>query len=876
MKKVLVAAAVALAVAGARADDAFDPNAATTLKMKVDDNGAFNSFTNFNNWTTQKIAPQLMDETYSAPPNPEAATYDYYVTGHTLRSFKAPPNPRPAVVVFGGKSLRFGSSGIFQSGGDYKMFPLSVADLHFESGSAFYLNCDYGMTNSTITVDAENADYPWKILNSNGGARQPGDTGGSYTLALYDCKLIGSADARMRVMPNAVGNSSGPTTLYYRGDGSGYLGQIEVSARNMQDLLTTLKLGKNTDLGNATVNIGLHGMLTRDASINATVGTVNLTSDSGVIEFVNGGQLRVKNFFMSNGGVTYNSGNCFVADYAKITGGTVTLGQNATANIAEVDGSEGSVVFHYNYNKTGHVNGCFNITNSFVGPVSLRFDANFVNDAFAGNYSDATVFTVAKKAAATAPTAEDFVIVRETQTKGHLPKLSVTVEEDAANDRWNVILRAGAIVSSVKDGPNGGNGFLAEYWSDGQPVHNDADYYISNKWYTSSSAWDFAANMKSLTLNCSGGFWPNTSDLKFPDEFSVIGGEITTSGGTHRFYSATENGYMYIPVGATAVFRPYGNSEVTFDFDMPFAGGGKIELKNRGKANPGSGNVNFGSGIVNFKKPSPQFTGLIDMREYAEGLSYPYTLKESTKFGITEPLALGADLPEFTYNALRLSYYGTFHPLTNMTLPESSNRGIWVDWTGRVLIDEGMTVHINNRLTFSGTWEKLGAGTLFLGASVAPAFRGTAVDTSKNATAKAMTETDKKGLVITEGALGVTSKTAVEGLAVKFKSGTTLAADANATGDQAKYGLYNKTGSVSFEGDTLTVRITPPMDIVDEKTVALLTVPTAQATAFEGKLVVEGLRGYTVSVSSAAAEGEDGMTTVTATIKRRGAYIFLR
>ena len=858
----MVAAVAALAVAGAWAD-AFDPNAATTLKMKVDDNGAFNSFTNFNNWTAQKIAPQLMDETHSAPPNPEAATYDYYVTGHTLRTFKAPPNPRPAVVVFGGKSLRFGSSGIFQSGGDYKMFPLSVSDLHFGSGSAFYLNCDFGLTNSTITVDAENADYPWKILNTNNGKS-------GYALSLYDCKLIGSANARMRVMPNAT--SSGPTILYYRGDGSGYLGQIELSARGVQDYSATLKLGKNTDLGNATVNVGLNGVLTRDSG-NATVGTVNLTSDSGVIEFVNGGQLRVKNFFMSNGGVTYNSGNCFVADYAKITGGIVTLGQNATANIAEVDGSEGSVVFHYNYNKTGHVNGCINVTNAFVGPVSLRVDANFVNDAFAGTYPTATVFTVAKKAAATAPTAADFTILQTTQVKGHLPRLSVTVEEDTANDRWNVILHAGEIVRSVKDGPNGGNGFLAEYWSDEQATHNDADYYISHKWYTSSSAWDFAANMKSLTLNCSGGFWPNTSDLKFPDEFSVIGGEITTSGGTHRFYCATENGYMYIPVGAIAGFRPYGNSDVTFNFDMPFVGGGTIEIKNRGKANPGSGNVNFGSGIVNFNKPSPQFTGLIDMREYAEGLSYPYTLKESTKFGITEPLALGADLPEFTYNALRLSYYGTFHPLTNMTLPESSNRGIWVDWTGRVLIDEGMTVHINNRLTFSGTWEKLGAGTLFLGASVAPTFKATAVN---NTAAKAMTETDKKGLVITEGALGVTSKTAVEGLAVKFKSGTTLAADANATGDQATYGLYNKTGTVSFEGDALKVRLTPPTEIVAEKTVALLTVPTAQAAAFEGKLVVEGLRGYTVSFSNEPAEGEDGMTTVTAKLMRRGAYFFLR
>ena len=863
----LVAATVAFAD--------FDPNAATTLKMVANDGNFTSSFTNFNNWTAQKIAPQLMDETYSAQPNPVAADYDYYVTGHILRTFKAPPNPRPAVVVFGGKSLRFGSSGVFQSGGDYKMFPLSVADLHFGSGSAFYLNCDSGLTNSTITVDAENPDYPWKILNTNGGARQPGDTGSAYTLSLYDCKLIGSADARMRVMPNAVGNSSGPTTLYYRGDGSGYLGQIEVSTRDVQDLLTTLKLGKNTDLGNATVNIGRHGMLTRDSGISATVGTVNLTSDSGVIEFVNGGQLRVKNLVMSNGGVTYNSGNCFVADYAKITGGTVTLGQNATANIAEVDGSEGSVVFHYNYNKTGHVNGCFNVTNSFVGPVSLWFDANFVNDAFAGNYPAATVFTVAKKAAAAAPTAADFVIVRETQTKGHLPKLSVTVEEDAANDRWNVILRAGAIVSSVKDGPNGNGGFLAEYWSDGQPVHDDADYYISHKWYTASLSWDFAANMKSLTLNCSGGFWPNTSDLKFPDEFSVIGGEITTSGGTHRFYCATENGYMYIPVGTTVGFRPYGDSDATFNFDMPFVGGGTIEIKNRGKAKPSTEYVNFGSGIVNFLKPSPQFTGLIDMRQYSnsEGLTYPYTLKESMKFGITEPLALGADLPTFTYNALRLSYYGTFHPLASMTLPESSNRGIWVDWTGRVLVDEGMTVNINSRLTFSGTWEKLGAGTLFLGASVIPAFVNTTVT---NPEAKAMTETDKKSLVVTEGALGATSKTAVEGLAVKFKSGTTLAVDANATGNQAKYGLYNKTGTVSFEGESLLVSVVPPTDGRLEASVAVLTVPTTQASTFADKLVAVRTKGYTVEFSSAAAEGEEGMTTFTATLTRKGLMIFLK
>ena len=881
MKKLMVAAVAVLAVAGAFAD--WDgKNAPTTLKQKSKDSGTVTSITNATRWsvntgaTIQPTAPCLPG---TAEANPDAAEIDYYSTT-TMRTFKQDGTAFPKFTGeahWGGKSLHMGPGGDLQYAGDYPSQRMRIDDLWFHENSKMTLNANNGLTNSTITIASTFALPFWFDINCGTDDNTPA------FCRWQACTLKGDENAVIWV-PTAPASNSHKCgmMLEFSGNGDQFYGTFKIGSLDYKTMSTNgyhqkatgYKPRNGASMANATFDLYVHGAIRNvDAGMTANVGTVNLRGGG----FNSTAMVYAKAVNIYTNNVTTQFGSRLTADKLNLySAAPIEIASDREQTIGQLNVTDGTGApkIKYYYSKENHAMGVVHVTEKFVGPVTLELDTNFADDAL--NYTPATIFTVAKSAFDGTLTADAFTLVKPDGKTGHLPRAEVVVEEDTENDRWNVKLSVTPYVTSVKKGAQSPTVFTdGTYWSDGLPVHKDADYYITNQWYSVKDACDFSAVMRSLTLNPSGGLWANTELTTFPDDVVMTGGEIVTSGSApapDTFRCATSAGRLEIPAGRTVVIRPYGNGDKTLTFEMPMIGGGEIQLKNRGSAKPdGKTDVNYGSGVVNFMKASPDFKGKIDLTLYQEGLSYPYTLKESMKFGIAEPESIGGTLDAFRDNALRLSYYGTLKPLKSMTLSESSNRGIFVDWAGRVLVEDGLVFNVNNRLKIAGAWEKFGAGTLFLGASVAPVVTKTTVG---NDTAKAMTELNV--IQVKEGAVGATTKVAVEGLAVKFEPGAMLAADVGAKGDAATYGLYNKTGTVTFEGDALKVRILPKPGMDDETSVAVLTVPTAQAAAFEDKLVAEGLRGYTATFSSAPTEGEDGMTTVTATVKRRGSYIFLR
>ena len=878
MKKLMVAAVAALAVAGAFADwDGKD--APTTLKQKSKDSGTVTSITNATRWSTnsgatiQPTAPCLPG---SGAPNPDAANIDYYST-RVLRTYKQDGTAFPKFTGeshWGGKSLHMGPGGDLQYAGDYPSQRMRIDDLWFHENSKMTLNANNGLTNSTITI-ASTADKPfWFDINCGTDDNTPA------FCRWQACTLKGDKNAVIWV-PTAPASNSHKCGMMLEFDGNGdqFYGTFKIGSLDYKTMSTNgyhqkatgYKPRNGASMANATFDLYVHGAIRNvDAGMTANVGTVNLRGGG----FNSTAMVYAKAVNIYTNNVTTAFGSRLTADKLNLySAAPIEIASDREQTIGELNVTDGTGApkIKYYYSKDNHAMGVVRVTDKFVGPVTLELDTNFADDAL--NYNTpATIFTVAKSAFDGTLTADAFTLVKPDGKTGHLPRAEVVVEEDTENDRWNVKLAVSPYVVTVKEGPQVAELFTKEeYWADGVCPSLEYDCYITNKWQVMSDSCDFSSCMKSLTLNPNGSLWVNVASTTFPDETVLIGSDITISSGKHDFSCKTSAGALEIPAGKKFGFRPYGTSDATFSFYMPMIGGGEIQLLNRGKATVSGKDQNYGSGVVNFMKASPDFKGKIDVTKYAEGLSYPYTLKESMKFGIAEPESIGGTLDVFTDNALRLSYYGTLKPLKSMTLSESSNRGIFVDWAGRMLVEDGLVFNVNNRLKIAGAWEKFGAGTLFLGASVAPVVTKTTVG---NATAKAMTETNV--LQVVEGAVGATTKVAVEGLAVKFAAGAMLAADANAKGDQAKYGLYNKTGTVSFEGDALKVRILPTPGMSDETSVAVLTVPTAQAAAFEDKLVAEGLRGYTATFSSAMTEGEEDMTTFTATVKRRGSYIFLR
>ena len=891
MRKTLAGMA-AMFIAGA-ACAAIDTTAATTLKLnRTNNGGTFSSLTNAPSWTANAggtaVAPQQMNADVS--PHPDAGGYDYYVgDGKSLRTFKIDASVSPykgKLITFGGRSLHIGPTGVLWPACTYEKFPLQITDLHFLESSKVQLSTSCGITNSAVTVESSSSN-PTLIVN--------GTANSTFRWSLFDCTLTGDASASILV--DGVSANGGAVEFFYRGDGSGYLGTIRGDSLNK---VVTVMLGKGTDLSHATIDLGAtnaaasatlsmdqgatisvgtlnlysHGYTSNDKSVS-TFGTVNVYDGGYVVNKSSGGTMTIGTLNQSGGEVTINSANRINPQTYNITGGRVVIGQKATVTVSTVNPTAAEVSFRYNYNTTDHCYGCVNITNSFAGPVTLVLDSNYLYEFTKVGCTPQTLVRIAKTAVATAPTAADFRFSLP-DAYGWMLEIDdslVHVEEDT--DIWNVVLMPPYVYlttnlnSSVK-----WDSSTTNVWSDGLPTHNDAHYLSHYQFYTYANAGsgNCRFDVKSLSIFDSE-LWLNTRNTTFPKlmvaavSLDSNNGAIVTSNPSNNIY-ATE---IRVRAGTLTNLRPYGGA--VFNVYAPFTGGGILQSLNRGTAKPSGVNTNFGGSELNLMQASPDFTGKIRTWKYANG-SYPSSVDESTKLGIAVPLALGGPLDAFRYDALELSYFSCLRPLASMTL-DTANRGIFVNWYGRFLVESNLVFHVNEHLTMGGTLEKIGAGTVWLGAPAAPQFTSAQLADPPSAAGA-----DGTNLVrVLEGALGATTTNAVDGLALDFGAEGRLAVDPAATGAVAAYGLYNAKGTVTFAGDALGVAISPPADDVAVATVGVLTVPTAQASAFlDGdtpRFAASRVSGFRTRFTH-EADAETGLTTFKVTVARAGLTIIFR
>ena len=882
-------ACAAVCCTGRLAFGALDTSAATTLTLNRNNTGGYiSSLTNASHWTANAggtaTAPQLMDADISA--NPDAAGYDYYVgNNYSLRTFKIDDAVSPyagKLITFGGRSLHIGP-GVFWPACSFEKFPLRVADLHFREDSKIYLSTHCGLTNSTITVESS-ASKPFRIYNS-------GNSSANFRLAFYDCTLIGNASADILVGGSGI---TGNSTVFFSGDSSGYLGTIRCETVGKT---STLELDKGTDLSHATITLkatsgSSAATLTMNQGATISVGTLNLyncgqTSNdksTSTFETVNvyeggnivnktSGTMTIGTLNQSGGEVTINSSNRINPQTHHLTGGRVVVGQRATVNVTTVNPSAAEVSFRYNYNTEYHCYGCANVTGSFAGPVTLALDSAGLTELYQGLASTQTVMRIAKAAVASVPSAADFSVTVPDSYGFMLEKELIHIED--GTDTWDVVLLPSQYVYLTRELKNGvpWTSSSTNVWSDGLPPHNNADYLSRYQFYTygNVSSTQCRFDMKSLTISATE-LWLANRDAIFPKltleaaSLESNNGSLTSSSPLNNIYASE----IHVRAGTLGNMRPYGGS--TFNVYAPITGGGIFQTLNRGTAKPYGVETNFGNSTLNLMQASPDFTGKIKTWRYQNG-TYPYSLEDSTKLGIAVPLALGGPLDTFMFDALELNLFGCLKPLASMTL-DTANRGIFVNWFGRMLVESNLVFHVNERLTMGGTLEKMGAGTLWLGASTAPKFTGAQLADPPSAAGADGTNVVR----VLEGALGATTTNAVDGLALSFAEGGKLAVDAAATGDVAAYGLYNKKGIVTFDGANLGVAISPPED-VGYATVAVLTVPTAQAAAFldgtKPRMEADDIKGYRTWFSY-EEDAVSGLTTFKVTVARVGMTIIFR
>jgi hypothetical protein len=220
---------------------------------------------------------------------------------------------------------------------------------------------------------------------------------------------------------------------------------------------------------------------------------------------------------------------------------------------------------------------------------------------------------------------------------------------------------------------------------------------------------------------------------------------------------------------------------------------------------------------------------------------------------VSDSRNLGGPMASFAPDALLLSSHSLLETSGSLTFDEPT-RGWSIKGVGRIRVESGETLTITNKqITYSGEFRKEGAGVLKLGGTVK--FTEDAADLPLVGT---------NILSIAEGALMPVDAMAFDGLEVRFAAGAKLMLDLSATGDLAKYGMYNMKWDnpvVVDGGAALPVHLKLPenFDKDAKYSFGVITVnPVAAAGIDADEIAVKVPTGMKASISKVENADENG------------------
>lgn len=606
----------------------------------------------------------------------------------------------------------------------------------------------------------------------------------------------------------------------------------------------------------------------------------------------------------SNLHLTIPGGETKTMENLSIGGGTIEIGFDATSH------QTGCAEFTGNFNLTEGGKLVVNVAEISSGLTSL------------GNIAGEQPHCAVLKAPADKLDPADVTLNWSAKGYSNLNETGFLPEgyaDVATNDEGQVVFSVGyrPVVKRVrweeaetetdkKQGPiNDGN-----YWSDGEAPHADADYLLP---YQSSTS--------------GGPFQMTFTGMTFENHTYTFPGHSLTMG----FYCSLPSGLAEFILNGDLTLLFSRNKSATSGFyfseGQPDASGASVQKLTAPRLRvfpikittypdfynswPGLGNASGRIGEVNAPLEGTEDSGIMfynSSSSSAAGLDYEANFRLAQKspdykgaiavcynwgtyipkatrpirLRIADPLALGGAPGSFLYNALILTDWARLMPTENMTIA-TENRGVFVRGHGGFEVPSGVKLVLNERLTLGGECEKLGDGVLTLGSTVAPQFalEQPPCDPVGKVT---ISETPSEGtnvLKVTAGALAVTDKNAVKGLAVQFAGGAILT-DPNAEeGSFARTygGLYSNdeygTVTTAEEGGKIGVAFdTTGRTEGETLTATICTVKTGTLTA-DSFALVKPWKGYALTVTSADG-AEEGTTVFTATSFKKGMMILLK
>lgn len=510
------------------------------------------------------------------------------------------------------------------------------------------------------------------------------------------------------------------------------------------------------------------------------------------------------------------------------------------------------------------------VTGSFVHDGVIKVSAPALNTV-------AGAFPIVVAPAASGLTDADFELLEGASD----PYRSLTVETADGTTTVSLVYAAVPVYQTVSSVTMG----TSESWSDGTDANKAGKHYMVDVRHLASSAssatfylptnnlacaflgesltFDYACNLRwsrdpSTEFTCRHLRLLNGSALNGDDKagLTITGGKVTVLSGT-------------VAAGV------YNNRMMTIKSELD----GSATLRLVGKV---AGTSSAPYGQYELTGTNTDFFGRIELDQRytvkADGsaLYNDYANKYQTLY-VGDARNLGGRLPTLEPKALVLAKYGKLSLRADVTIAADSNRGVFIDGTGRV-DTVGHTLRLETPLGVNGTFYKEGAGRIDLAGAAAFGEDGASA-----------TPTDGlNAFVVTGGTVRVCAAGAVDGFKMDFAPGAALelAVDLDNAALTAS-GIRNvKAGATPFvlpEGvDELPLRLvnvgSAPAD-GRSVTVGVVTVSSEAAESVQAMLPAvppKVFRGYSSAWAEPVSDAETGAVTFAVVCERIGVTLIIR
>ena len=408
-------------------------------------------------------------------------------------------------------------------------------------------------------------------------------------------------------------------------------------------------------------------------------------------------------------------------------------------------------------------------------------------------------------------------------------------------------------------------------WSDGEIPRKGFTYVAGQTNNANSILWtpkaqkDTVYDMFSrLIIKTGCEFFIRSSSLEATTTFEDLRFEGTPTVSMPDIGRVTLDGKIRVEAGSEVQFHAYKNRDFCVDSDV--SGSGTIYFIAR--AGTDSRKANY-----SLRGMNDGFVGKIKVSSRSRSNKpLPSLGSNYVTLSITNSIALGGALPEFTYDALHIFNMAVLKIDGNgVILDGESNRGMLIDSRGaRINIpDEAGALTVNWPITLKKDcrFYKEGSGRLVLGKPLRFFDSGASVENPTD---------DGHYIDVTAGSVAVTDCDALNGARIAFSNNTEMVMSVMPPdGDLKRYGVRCDKISAPLATD-MPIRLEVPDGVALTEliyTVSLITVKAEDANATASKLSVRlGVDGYILDEILELANEEDGTVTFKASLRETVRY----